>query len=270
LKRKITYGFLIILLISGICLGLNFTFGFFTPFNFWTAHQDIKKGKIQIVEIGEIPLNFEQKQKLANSYGFNFYELGCNVSMELVNGTRYYNKAIVCHLENKLGTRWWTKFQNKLDSIDKAKSNIQKQLPKRLAFKNISEIVADKSNSVWVEKQDSNFSLALHFQYKDTLAVSYSPECWLMYPYKIYRNKIIVYWDNNIDTKYDFDIIKAINKTDKKYIGKPFMVLELQNDTIIRATYLLKELIKKVNNSNKERTFFSNNFNLVQDGEMYD
>ncbi len=270
LNRKITYGFLIILLLGGICLGLNFVFGIFTPFNFWTAHQDIKNEKVQIVEIGEMPLNFDQKQKLANFYGFNFYQLGCNVSTGTINGTRYYNEVIVSHLENKLGTGWWTKFQYKLDSIDKAKPNIKNQLPKRFAFKNISEIVADSSYSVWIKKKDNNFSLALHFQYKDTLAVSYSPECWLMYPYKIDRNKIVVYWDNNIDTKYNFDIVKAINKTDKKYIGKPFMILELQNDTTIRATYLLKELIEKVNNSNKERTFFSNSFNLVQDGEMYD
>jgi len=118
LKRKITYGLLTILLIGGLYFVLRFAFGLFTPFNFWTAGQDIKNKKIQIAEIGEMPLNFEQKQKLANSYGFNFYLFGCNVSKDIINGTEYYNNKIIDHLESKFGACWWTKFQNKLDSID--------------------------------------------------------------------------------------------------------------------------------------------------------
>jgi hypothetical protein len=263
LKRKITYGLLTILLLGGLYFGLRFAFGLFTPFNFWTAGQDIKKGKIQIAEIGEMPLNFEQKQKLANSYGFNFCLIGCNVTTDIINGTEYYNRKMVDHLESKFGAGWWTKFQSQLDSIDNAET---KQPTKRLSFKNVSEIVADSSYSTWVNLQDSSASLALHFQYKDTLAVSYSPECWLMYPYKLDGNKIVVYWDNNIDTKYDFDIVKAINKTDKKYLGQPFMILKLENDTTFRATYPLKELIRKINSSSKERMFFPDKYEIAQDG----
>src|SRR5512145_3269967 len=101
MKKKITYGLLTILLLSGIYFGLRFAFGLFTPFNSWTAGQDIKKGKIQIVEIGEMPLNFEQKQKLANYFGFNFYLFGCNVTTDIINGPEYYNKKMVAHLEKK-------------------------------------------------------------------------------------------------------------------------------------------------------------------------
>lgn len=111
-----------ILLFGGLYFGLRFAFGLFTPFNFWTAGQDIKSGKIQIAEIGEMPLNFEEKQKLANSYGFDFYVYGCNVTTDILNGTEYYNKKMVDHLESKYGVGWWTKFQTQLDSIDKAKS----------------------------------------------------------------------------------------------------------------------------------------------------
>ena len=123
LKRKITYGLLTILLFGGIYFGLRFAFGLFTPFNSWTAGQDIKNGKIQIAEIGEMPLNFQQKQKLANSYGFDFYLSGCDVTTDIINGTEYYNKAMVDHLESKYGIGWWTKFQSQLDSIDNIKSD---------------------------------------------------------------------------------------------------------------------------------------------------
>jgi hypothetical protein len=122
LKRKITYGLLTILVLGGLYFGLRFAFGLFTPFNFWTAGQNIKNGKIQIVEIGEMPLNFEQKQNLANSYGFDFYLFGCNVTTDIINGTEYYNKKMVDHLESKYGAGWWTKFQSQLDSIDKSNS----------------------------------------------------------------------------------------------------------------------------------------------------
>ena len=40
----------------------------------------------------------------------------------------------------------------------------------------------------------------------------------------------MVFWDNNIDTKYNFNIVKTINNIDKNYIGKPFMILELLVD----------------------------------------
>lgn len=141
---------------------------------------------------------------------------------------------------------------------------------KRISFTHITEITADSSASVWVKKQDSSFSLALHFRYKDTLVISYSLECYLMYPYKLDADKIIVYWDNNIDTKYDFDIVKAVNSVPAKNTGKPFMVLELINDSTLKAIYPDKELIRKINKVNKKRRFFPDTFTIVQEDEMYD
>jgi hypothetical protein len=149
----------------------------------------------------------------------------------------------------------------------KTNAEPEEQVAKRLSFQNVTEIAADSSYSTWVELQGKDgASLALHFQYKDTLAVLYSPECWLMYPYKLDGDKIVVFWDNNIDTKYDFDIVKAINKTDKKYLGKPFMILELENDTTFRATYPMQELIRRINSSSKERKLFPDRYIIAQGG----
>jgi coenzyme F420-reducing hydrogenase alpha subunit len=153
------------------------------------------------------------------------------------------------------------------ENIDTTKGKRQEETSKQLSFKNVTEVIQDEKSNAWVELKDSTASLALHFNLdkKDTLSVSYSPECWLMYPYKIENNKIIVYWDNIIDTKYDFDIVKAIRKIDKKNIGKPFMVLELVNDTTLKATYPIPDLIKKINNSSKKRNLFPDNFILSQE-----
>ncbi len=146
----------------------------------------------------------------------------------------------------------------------------QGQHPKRLSFNAISEITAESSSSIWVNKIDSSFSLALHFEEKDTVWVSYSPECLFVFPYKHNTNKLVVNWDNNIDTKYDFDIVKAVKKIHKKLTGRPFMVLELENDTTLKATYLMPDLIRQINSTSKKRTFFTDKFYLVQEGGMYD
>ncbi|MBX9733028.1 MAG: hypothetical protein K2X37_03120 [Chitinophagaceae bacterium] len=138
--------------------------------------------------------------------------------------------------------------------------------PKK-TYKNVTEVIG---NSIWVEKQGQKFSLALHFQYKDTLLVSESPGCWLKFPYKQEGNKLVVFWNNQVDTKYDPDIVEAVYNADEKYLGKPFMILELVNDTTFSATYPIEQLVKEINNSNKKKVYFPARFNLVQDGEMYD
>lgn len=135
----------------------------------------------------------------------------------------------------------------------------------KTAYKSVQEIVSDSVYSNWVQFRDSSSSLTLHFMYSDTLAVSYSPECWLHFPYRLEQNKIVVYWDNYIDTKYDFDIVQAVNKTDPKYIGKPFMILELKNDTTLKAKYLIKSLVKQINRSSKKRIFFTDEYTLLPD-----
>lgn len=150
---------------------------------------------------------------------------------------------------------------------DKSQIDKEKTASERLSFNNILEVVQYKKSNAWFQIKDSSPSLALHFNliHKDTLSVSYSPECWLMYPFKTDNNKIIVYWNNIIDSKYSFDIVKAINRVDKSYVGKPFIILELVNDTTLKATYPIPDLVKKINNSSKKRIFFPNKFIISQD-----
>jgi hypothetical protein len=46
-------------------------------------------------------IELQPKQKLANSYGFDFYVLGCNATKDILNGTEYYNQEMVDYLESK-------------------------------------------------------------------------------------------------------------------------------------------------------------------------
>lgn len=118
MKRKHTYFFFAAIFVALLYCWLRFSFGIFTPYNLFTAKHDTNNGKIQIIEAGEMPLNFKQKQALANSYGFNFVLTGCLLNRDKINGVKYYNNRMVQELERKYRAGWWSNFQHQLDSID--------------------------------------------------------------------------------------------------------------------------------------------------------
>jgi hypothetical protein len=122
LKKKILYGIILIVLVVGLSFILKYKFGIFSPYNTWTAQQDIKKGKIQYLEFSQEPLNSKTKQELAKSYGFNLiYFDCCETTVGVLNGSDFYNRKMIEYLENKYNKGWWTHFQAQLDSIDKIK-----------------------------------------------------------------------------------------------------------------------------------------------------
>ena len=132
-----------------ICL--RFSFGIFTPYNYFTASADIKKGKVQIIEYGEMMLNFDKEQQLAKYYGFSFKPIGCMVSSDEINGIKYYNRKIISHLESKYGEGWWNTFEKKIDSID----NIQL---KEQITSNVLSLVENQSSVKEIVKQVDSLS----------------------------------------------------------------------------------------------------------------
>lgn len=107
MKRKIRYGFLTLVGLSGILLTLWFRFGIFTPYNAWTAKRDLKNGVVQIVTAGK-PFPPEVEGKLASKYGFSLKNLGCTAGLEAV-GSEQYNAVVRQYLEDKNGQGFWQK-----------------------------------------------------------------------------------------------------------------------------------------------------------------
>jgi len=140
----------------------------------------------------------------------------------------------------------------------------QKTVVGRHRYKNIYEVVNDTAGKAWVELQDSTQSLTLHFfqDTKDTLGFAYSPECWVQFPYKIKDDKIIVYWDTIIDTKYNFDLVKIMRSLSPELIGKPFLALSLENDSVLIASYSEQDLINQINKAVTGRTAFPQRFTV--------
>lgn len=131
-------------------------------------------------------------------------------------------------------------------------------------YHSVNEIIVDSLTSRWADVSDSAVSLVLYFADNDTLLAKYSQDCWLKFPFSVKNNSIVVYWDNNIETKIDMDIVMAVYKTDKKYLGQPFMELKLKNDTTLQAKYLHPEMVELINSASLEkRTFFPDHFHLL-------
>jgi len=97
-------------------------------------------------------MNFDQKQKFANSYGFDFHLFGCKVTSDIIKGTKYYNNVMINHLESKYGAGWWTKFQAQLDSID---SSMNKSVLQ-------SKTTIQLMQGIWFHDQDSIASLKIN------------------------------------------------------------------------------------------------------------
>jgi hypothetical protein len=109
-------------ILGGVYFGLRKGFGYFTSYNAFTARQDISNGHIQIIVIGE-PNKPQLRQRLAKQYGFEFNYVGCYATTELLNGSNYYNEVVINHLTDKFGKEFWNRFNNQIDSIDKANPN---------------------------------------------------------------------------------------------------------------------------------------------------
>jgi hypothetical protein len=143
LKRKITFGLFTIFLLAGLCFGLRLGFGFFTPYNYLTARQDIKNGKIQIIAIG-LPYMPQVRQRLSGQFGFEYIYVGCNATTELLNGAKYYNNVVEVYLTEKFGNNFWTNFNIQLDSIDNAISANYLTIERVLNLVSEQKIVKDQ------------------------------------------------------------------------------------------------------------------------------
>ncbi|MFM2386637.1 MAG: hypothetical protein RL660_1394 [Bacteroidota bacterium] len=115
LARKHKYGLLTIFLIGLFYIGLRLLFGLFTPYNFFTAERDIAKNKVQIIVVG-FPYYPQVHNRLAKNYGFNYTYVGCNATIELLNGRKFYNKRVRSYLTRKHGSNFWETFKSQVDS----------------------------------------------------------------------------------------------------------------------------------------------------------
>jgi len=98
-------------------------YGLNEEYNYFTAKQDIRNGKIQLLETGFIlpdpnaNVDWNEKQdvekKIEKQFGYKTINLGCTVT----NGIYIYNSVIEHYLEKVNGKNWRTKERQMFDSL---------------------------------------------------------------------------------------------------------------------------------------------------------
>lgn len=96
-------------------------YGLNEEYNYFTAKQDIRKGKIQLLETGFIlpkpNVDWNKKQdaekKIQKQFGYKLIYLGCTVT----NGINIYNSVMGDYLEKVNGKNWTTKARQMFDLL---------------------------------------------------------------------------------------------------------------------------------------------------------
>ncbi len=96
-------------------------YGLEENFNYFTAVEDIKNGKVQIIVVGLIlpdpTINWERKleiEKLVQKkFGYESVNFGCTI----FNGVHFYNSEMEKHLEKTNGKNWKEREKAMLDSL---------------------------------------------------------------------------------------------------------------------------------------------------------
>ena len=128
-------------------------------------------------------------------------------------------------------------------------------------YKNVNEIVNEKNGIQWAYKNyhKHRISALLYFNLEtcDNLSIEIGPVIfWLTLPIKIKDDKITVFWDDNVDYKYKTEMVKTFISVSKSHKGKPFMSLDLINDTTLSAIYYDSILVKKLNRLSNDIVIF--------------
>ena len=96
-------------------------YGLEENYNYFTAVEDIKNGKVQIIVVGLIlpdpTINWERKLKIEKlvqkKFGYESVNFGCAI----FNGVHFYNSAMEKHLEKINGKNWKEREKAMLDSL---------------------------------------------------------------------------------------------------------------------------------------------------------
>ena len=94
-------------------------YGFTDRYNYFTAKQDIKKEKVQIISHGLImsTVEFDQGKAVIDSqFGFKTVWEGCFIPN---NGWVHYNRVMYDYIDKRNGRNWEKSYGQKIDSLKK-------------------------------------------------------------------------------------------------------------------------------------------------------
>ena len=125
MKKQIRVKRIIVLItVAGIIAAFCWYFGLFTSYNYFSAKQDIRAGKIRFITFGlpATPSLNSPVDSLQKKYGVNYYNIGCSISSDdELRGIKFYNSVVETYLEKRNGKNWRADYHKQLDSIRRIK-----------------------------------------------------------------------------------------------------------------------------------------------------
>ena len=97
-------------------------FGFFTPYNYFTAKWDVAHGKAALLVYGELSLDEAEAVQVAPEFGFQRLRVaGYTVTIPFVNGITDYNAVVWSYLTEKNGEGWWKAYERRVSQVTNQK-----------------------------------------------------------------------------------------------------------------------------------------------------
>jgi hypothetical protein len=112
--KKIT-----ILLIIIVLIGLSFSLGFFSPYNYFTAKREIKANHFKKICINERLLWLIVEKKMGDKYGIDVVNISNRYRERPINyyGIKIYNWTMMRGFIKRNGDNIYKKYRSELDSL---------------------------------------------------------------------------------------------------------------------------------------------------------
>jgi hypothetical protein len=110
---------LIILLSVILLVGLSFSLGLFSPYNFFTAKHELKTNHLKKVCINQRELWFIAEKEMGDKYGLDVVNISNPYRTRPINyfGIKIYNEIMMRGFIKRNGVNIYKKYKNELDSL---------------------------------------------------------------------------------------------------------------------------------------------------------
>jgi hypothetical protein len=126
MKAKLFLMVAVCLTICSLGVVLQWQYGIFARYNYFTALRDKHQGKLQLLTYGKELITNKQREIVAHQFGFEVNVIaGCIISDADKNGADLYNSVMNKAITSKLGKNWEARYETQVDSLFRDQSDIR-------------------------------------------------------------------------------------------------------------------------------------------------
>jgi hypothetical protein len=109
----------IVLIVIIILVGLSFSLGFFSPYNCFTAKQELKNNHFKKICINDEGIRYMIEKEIGDKYGIEVVDISNQYRAKPINylGIKIYNKVMIDGYVKYNGEKTYKKYKCELDSL---------------------------------------------------------------------------------------------------------------------------------------------------------